>query len=116
MTEEWEYEEEAIVIQQQNDWLSSCPTICHSCRWLDSYYQFGCTQLAYPNTKNRCILYTHHRWFKRLWLFKKWDLHYRLWQLKVWFYQKVLRRKPNYVGSWRQWEYSDDYEEDIEDW
>lgn len=107
MTEEWEYIEEAIAYQQAKEYLNSCPTICRNCRWLDSYYELGCTQLAYP-VGNKCVLYTHRKWFKLLWLWKKYDLHYFLWQAKVWFCENVLRMKRNMVGSWKQWEYYDD--------
>lgn len=103
MTEEWEYIEEAIQELEQEEWLNSTPKICHTCRWLDSYYRLGCNQHAYPDTKDNCILYTHHKWFKRLWIGKKFDLHWRLWQIKVWFIKKVLRKRPNIVGNWRQW-------------
>lgn len=104
MTEEWEYE--AVAIQSQRDYLNSCPAICRKCRWLDTYYELGCTQLVYPNANNKCILYTHHNNYKRFKLFG-YDFHYRLWQLKVWFCEKVLRMKRNHVGSWKQWEYED---------
>lgn len=117
MSEEWEYIEEAIAVNQQDEWLDSCPPICRDCRWLDSYYQMGCTQLAYPDAKNHCVFYTNHKWFRRLWLFKKWDLHYSFWLVKVLILWKVLRQQPNIVGSWRQWEYEDyNDDEDLEDW
>lgn len=103
MTEEWEYMEEAIAATRQKSYLDSCPAICRKCRWLDAYYEFGCTQLAYPDAKDNCILYTHHGNYKRFKLFGH-DFHYQLWQLKVWLCEKVLRMKRNHVGSWKQWE------------
>lgn len=117
MTEEWEYYEEAIAIQAEKNWLNSCPVICHTCRWFDSYYRAGCTQLAYPDAQDRCILYAYHANYKRFNWFGK-DFHYRLWQVKVWFFEKVLRQKANYIGSWRQWEYEDNPEwvDDEDDW
>lgn len=103
MSEDWEYTDEAIQAQSDRDYLDSCPAICHNCRWLDSYYRFGCTQQVYP-VNGKCYMHTDHKWFKRLWLGKKLDLHYLLWQAKVWFCEKVLRMRRNVVGSWRQWE------------
>lgn len=105
MTEEWEYWEEAIAASQEKSYLDSCPAICRTCRWLDNYYQFGCTQQIYPVTDGSCYMYINHKLFKPLWLWRKYDLSYLLWQAKVWFCEKVLRLKPNRVGSWKQWGY-----------
>ena len=108
MTEEWEYMEEYMSTTHQKNYLDTCPAICCKCRWLDAYYEFGCTQLAYP-VDGKCTLYTHQSNYKRFKLFG-YDFHYQLWQLKVWFCERVLRTKRNHVGSWKQWEYKDNYE------
>ena len=105
MTEEWKYMEEAIAIGSQRAYLDSCSAICHNCRWLDVYYELGCTQSVYP-VDDKCILYTHQSNYKRFKLFG-YDFHYLFWQAKVWFCEKVLRIKRNYIGSWKQWEYED---------
>lgn len=89
-----------------NQYIATCPTICQKCRWLDWYYEFGCSQMAYPDAKNKCILYTHQKNFKR---FRIWgyDLNYKYWQVKVWLL-KLVGKRANIVGSWKQWEVPDE--------
>lgn len=116
MSEEWEYVIEETEARSQQNYLNSCPVICRNCRWLDVYYRFGCTQLAYPDAADRCILYTHQANYRRF----KWfgvDMHHRFWQARVWFQEKVLRQRRNHVGSWRQWELDEDVDHgwDVED-
>ena len=108
MSEEWE---EASLAKQ---YLDSCPSICRNCRWLDWYYEMGCSQMAYP-VEGKCMLYTHQRWFKMLLFFEGHknyigkqrgvDVHYHLWRFRTWLYS-FIGLKPNIVGSWRQWEYT----------
>src|SRR6185503_19568881 len=112
MTEEWEYEEEELHHLNQRSYLDSCPPICRNCRWLDWYYELGCTQMAYP-VDDKCVLYTHTDHFKRFRVMG-YDLHYKWWQLRTWLYS-LVGLKPNIVGSWRQWEYSEDCESDLWD-
>ena len=93
--------------QEYNDrkaYLDSCPAICRNCRWLDWYYELGCTQMAYP-VDGKCVLYTHTDNFKRFRVLG-YDLHYYWWQLRTWLYS-LIDVKANIVGSWRQWDYTD---------
>lgn len=114
MTEEWEYMEEAIAEQSKKDYINSCPVCCLKCRWLDTYYETGCTMNLYP-VNNKCLGYTNEKNYKRF----KWfghDLNWQWWKLKMWLLKK-LGFEPNYVGSWRQWEYSENYQDyDEEDY
>lgn len=110
MTEQWEYEQEAIEHLSQQNYLNSCPVICRTCRWLDVYYELGCVYGCYPN-EDRCILFTNHLNYHRFKWFSK-DLHYLFWQFRVWFQEKILKQRRNHIGSWQQWEYTEDTEDE----
>lgn len=117
MTEEWEYIEESIAAANRKSYLDSCPAVCRNCRFLDWYYEFGCTQHVYP-VNDKCYLFANHKWFKPLFLRQKWDIQYKLWRVKVWFFEKILRIQRNSVVWMHPSFYDNDLDADYdgEDW
>lgn len=97
MTEEWEYEEEAIQAEVERlgrERYMRMPEICRRCRWLDWYYLEACTHSRWPEN-GKCALFSRNiPYFKprRLWL---WAINhqYLWWQVSNWRYLRSEKQR-----------------------
>lgn len=89
-----DYVDEAIEHDRKQTYFNSQPKICQKCRWMDWYYEFGCTQQVYP-IEDKCYMFANHKLFKPLFWFNQFDIHYQLWKVKIWLCEKVINKKRN---------------------
>lgn len=102
MTEDWEYEEEAIQAEAERlsrERYMRMPGICRRCRWLDWYHLKECSHHRWPEN-GRCALFSRALpYFKPRWL---WlgaiGAQYRWWQVRTWRYWQSEKHRYRPMG------------------